>query len=279
MDDFFVQELSGLSRSQMAQRLQQAIDRSEFEVYLQPKVDLRHNQIAGAEALIRWHLPGEGIVNPDRFVPILEEQGLACKIDLFVFERVCELLHRWQEEKRPLLPISVNFSRSQIKNDRPLRRYVALQKKYAVPTRLLELELLETGREENLEGVTRLFREVREAGLDFALDDFGSGYSSLNVLQTISANTLKLDRHFLNENEEHRLRGYYIIESVLSLARNLRMRVVVEGVETQEQADFLRGINCDLVQGFYFYRPMPVAEFEKLVAGGDVLGASCPAGA
>ena len=256
-----------LSEQDMENRMHGALDRGEFVAYFQPKQCLADGAIAGAEALVRWMDPVRGLVPPDEFVPFFERNGFIIDVDLCVFEQVCALLASWIEQDRKPLPISVNMSRAHLREQEFLAPYERIRTRYGVPASLIEFELTETlvfGDPETFMGVIDL---LHECGYRCSLDDFGSGYSSLNVLKDVDIDTMKLDRAFFSAGDAAGQREWDVVESVVDLAKKLNLDTVAEGVEWVGQADRLRAMGCDMLQGYVFSRPVPVAEFEKLLFG------------
>lgn len=264
------ERLRMLREKEIDNRKEGALQNHEFVVYLQPKVSLEDGTVAGAEALVRWCDPVHGMVSPGEFIPAFEKNGFIVKLDRYVFEEVCRLLRRWIDMGKAPVPISVNLSRRHLDDPHFLDAYAAIFQKYGLPPKLIEIELTETLVLENLDALIRVIGEIHKLGFTCSLDDFGSGYSSLNILKDVPADVLKLDRAFF-EGDMGDSRTRYIVESVLDLAKRLHMRTVSEGVETVPQVRFLADAKCDMVQGFAFARPMPAAEFEKLAFDGPPL--------
>ncbi|WP_339317253.1 EAL domain-containing protein [Paenibacillus sp. FSL R10-2734] len=241
-----------------------AMTNGEFIVYLQPKIDLRVNRFHGAEALVRWNDPQKGLISPVVFIPIFERNRFIVKLDLMVLESVCIMLSKWIQEGIQPLPISVNISLVTLYHNEFLINLTNIINRYEVPARLIELELTESIVFQNLEFVRDILLDLKSKGFSIAIDDFGTGYSSLNVLQFFPADVIKLDRAFLmsKSNDET---GKIVIASMVKLAKDLNMKVVAEGVETEEQIDFLKQVDCEIAQGYYFAKPMPVEEYEILI--------------
>ncbi len=254
-----------LREKEIANRMETALAEGEFEVYLQPKVALKEERVAGAEALVRWRDPERGLVPPNDFIPVMERNGFIVRMDLYVFEQVCGILRRWLERGIEGIPVSVNLSRAHLRDSEFLKKYQEIQRRYGVPGDLIELELTETLVFENLEALKKVVGQIHDMGFRFAMDDFGSGYSSLNVLKDVSADVLKLDREFFVGEQDARSRR--VVEGIIGLARNLKMRTVAEGVERMEQMAFLREAGCDLVQGYVFSKPISLEEFERRYFG------------
>lgn len=246
-------------------KMQDALKNHEFEVYLQPKIELKGETVAGAEALVRWNDPEYGLISPAEFIPVFEKNGFIVNLDLYMFEQVCRLLRSWIEKGYEPVPVSVNFSHVHLKNPDFLKEFRAIFQTYKLPPKLLEIELTETLVFENLDLLLKVIDQFHEIGFDCSLDDFGSGYSSLNILKDVPVDTLKLDRGFFSGAQQKNDRGGFVVESIIELARKLKMQTVSEGVESMEQVEFLKKANCDMVQGYVYARPVPAADFEKKV--------------
>lgn len=242
-----------------------ALANRDFQVYLQPKVDLRKEKVAGAEALVRWQHPEKGMIPPGDFIPLFEKNGNICKLDCYVFEEVCRLLDRWREEGRELFPISVNLSRQHFRNPDFMEQFVVMADAYRIPKGLLELELTESifFDDKGIALVRENINKMHELGFKCSLDDFGSGFSSLGLLKEFDVDTIKLDRRFFMDMLKPKARD--VVECLIELSRKLKVQTVAEGIETGEQMEFLKRIQCDMVQGYYYSRPLPAEEFEKWV--------------
>ncbi|MDO4274365.1 MAG: bifunctional diguanylate cyclase/phosphodiesterase [Eubacteriales bacterium] len=255
----------------MENRMEDALRNEEFLIYLQPKVSLANEQITGAEALVRWMDPEQGMLQPMDFISFFEGNGFIIHVDLYVFQGVCKLIRKWLDAGVTPIPVSVNLSRLHLNEKDFLEPFMEIQKKYKIPPSLIEVELTETLLYENPDAVIRLVDEIHNAGFLCSLDDFGSGYSSLNMLKDIKVDILKLDKAFLCSPRADNPRERAIIQSVVNLAKKLKMETVSEGVETEEQFTFLKEINCDKAQGFVISRPVPVDVFEKLAFGKNIV--------
>lgn len=248
-----------------------ALQNKEFHIYIQPKCDIRNGKIVGAEALVRWIRPGKGLLPPDSFIPAFEKNGFIVKLDAYVWEEVCVLLRNWIDAGNTAIPISVNVSRKSLYENNFYDFIAGLVRKYRLEPKLLELEITETAYTENLEQILEVVGRLRAAGFTVLMDDFGSGYSSLNMLKDINVDVLKIDLRFLQKMNGQDQRSQNIIESVVRMAKWLKLSVVAEGVETAEQVNFLMGVDCRYAQGYYFYKPMPSEDFEALLlTGGSV---------
>ncbi len=244
-------------------KMHKALENGDFVPYLQPKYELNKETIAGAEALVRWIDPEEGMIFPNEFIPLFEKNGFVVEIDLYMFEEVCKLVEKWHKNGHPNIPVSVNLSRSHFEIPNFFDAYEHVLKRYDIPPKAIEIELTESLFYNNTESLNNLVRKIHKAGLSCSIDDFGSGYSSLNMLKEVRVDALKLDRVFF-ENTEDDTRGKDVIQSVIQLAQALDLHTISEGVEERKQVEFLKEMHCDLIQGYVFAKPMPVPEFEKL---------------
>lgn len=241
-----------------------AIQEREFVVYYQPKVDLKTKKIVSAEALIRWIKPDGSVILPSEFIPIFERNGFIEEMDFFVCQEVFRKIKKWQLEGKPPIVISINISRVYILNSNFVERLSSLAETYQIPTNLIELELTETILLNDIERLIFVIQQLREKGFLISIDDFGSGYSSLNILNKLSIDILKLDKEFFLQNNLAE-KDKVIILSILKLAQVLGIKVVSEGVETKEQVEFLTENQCDMAQGYFFYRPVSEEVFETLL--------------
>ena len=241
-----------------------ALNSSQFIPYLQPKYDLKTNKATGAEALVRWAHPQKGLVSPGIFIPIFERNGFISKLDFYMWESVCKILRNWIDSGKKVVPVSVNISRTNLYNPELVDIICNLVKKYDIPPELLNLELTETSYMDNPALMMETVQRLRDKNFIVLMDDFGSGYSSLNTLKDITVDVLKIDMKFLQETV-HQERSRKILECVINLAKKLNVPVVAEGAETEDQVNFLRDMGCEFVQGFYFSKPIPLKEFEQLI--------------
>ncbi|HBG4072421.1 TPA: EAL domain-containing protein [Clostridioides difficile] len=243
--------------------MNKALEKGEFIVYYQPKYSLSDvNEIEGAEALIRWNSPEFGFISPIDFIPLFEKNGFIVNIDMFVFEEVCKTLNKWINKGYTPVPISVNMSRVHLYRDNFIENITDLISKYNISPEFIELELTESVVFDNLNILIDIMKKIKEIGFLISMDDFGSGYSSLNLLKDLSFDILKLDRGFLIETTDTK-RGKIIISKIVEMAKAIDIKVICEGVETYEQVEFLKEIGCDKVQGYLFAKPMVLDEFEK----------------
>ncbi|MEG0755481.1 MAG: EAL domain-containing protein [Oscillospiraceae bacterium] len=253
-----------LREKQLEDMMAPALENHEFEVYLQPKYRTGSETIGGAEALVRWNSATEGMIYPDEFISIFEKNGSITRVDLWVFEQVCKTLREWLDAGHQPMRISVNCSRVHLKMPDFLDRYRAIAERYAVPPELLEIELTENVVFEDVVHLTKIIEDIHKLGFSCSMDDFGSGYSSLNLIQDIPVDVLKLDKIFFRRGTRNLARTESVVGSIVSMARALSMETVAEGVEERAQVDMLKKLGCDYIQGYYFARPMPIHDFEKL---------------
>ena len=239
-----------------------ALARHEFQVYLQPKISTAQETLAGAEALVRWIHPQEGFIPPNKFIPIFERNGFILKLDDYMLEEIAKQQEQWIKKGREVVPISVNISRAHFTKEDLAEHICSIVDKYQVPHSVIELELTESAFFDDKEVLLKTVKKLREAGFPVSMDDFGAGYSSLNSLKELQLDVLKLDADFFRGTES-RERGMVIVSEVIDLAKKLNMKIVAEGIESREQVDFLTEQECDLIQGYFFARPMPIAEFEE----------------
>ncbi len=240
-----------------------AIQTGELQVWYQPQLHYEGGDIIGAEALCRWNHAKLGWIPPSEFIPTLEESGLIYDMDCFVWERVCQDLARWNREGKKRY-VSVNLSRGDIQEERNIpKHFYDLVQKYELSPDQLRIEITETAYVEDSELLIKTTQKLRELGFQVEMDDFGSGYSSLNMLKEVTVDRIKLDLRFLTDEGDHE-RGRIIVSHVIQMVHSLGMTLLAEGVEELAQAKFLRKLGCTEMQGFYFYRPMPVHDFEKV---------------
>ena len=244
-----------------------ALKNSEFKVFFQPKVSISHNKIVGAEALVRWIKPNGAIVTPDSFVPFLEKNGYIVNIDFFVYEEVCKYLRRRIDSGMTVVPISVNVSRIHMLKNDFISHLVEIVRRYRIAPELIELELTESVFIANEEDAIRTLGLLRERGFKVSIDDFGSGYSSLSLLKRMPVDVLKIDKGFFS-GEHIQQKESILLSSVIDMADKMDIDIICEGVETEEQVDFLKHTNCDTAQGFFYAKPVPIADFEDLLENG-----------
>ncbi|MCC0628582.1 MULTISPECIES: EAL domain-containing protein [unclassified Clostridioides] len=245
-------------------KMEKALENKEFTLYLQPKYNVQGSHILGAEALVRWIDKSGNMVMPGDFIPIFEKNGFILKLDEYVFESVCEHLAGRIKKQLPVVSVSINISRLHFYQADFLERYLNIKNKYRIPDYLLELEVTENILLEDMKKVQEAIVELQSNGFICSIDDFGSGYSSLNALKNLSFDVIKLDKLFL-DNTNNTERSEEIIKSIINMAKQINIKTVAEGIETNEQLEFLKKTDCDMIQGYIFSRPLPIHEFEKLL--------------
>ena len=253
-----------LREQAITEAMETALQSGQFMVYLQPKYSLRDDCLSGAEALVRWVHPDLGFLSPGEFIPLFEKNGFITRLDRYVWESVCATLRDWREKGYPQIPVSVNVSRADVYQSDLTDTLLGIVRKYGVKPAQLHLELTESAYTENPGQILSTVERLRKLGFIIEMDDFGSGYSSLNMLNQMKLDILKLDMKFIR-SETAKPADQGILQFIVRLGRWLNLSVVAEGVETREQLEHLREIGCDYVQGYFFAKPMPVGEFEALL--------------
>lgn len=249
------------NRKFIEENMQAAITEKQFLMYLQPKYSIAKNEIIGAEALVRWRHPKRGMIYPDQFIPVIEENGFIKKVDYYIWEKACRFIKKCENSGISSCPISVNVSRVHLRDNECIRVLSDLIRDIDIPKTLLELEITESADNQQ---VSRKAMQLKEEGFTLLMDDFGSGYSSLNILLETPFDVIKLDKKFM-ENMMVSSKGRLILEQVVSMAEKLDLGLLAEGVETKEQVDLLQSIGCDYVQGYYYAKPMPEEDFFALL--------------
>ena len=246
--------------------LPKGIEDENFVIYLQPKFDFVTEKIVGAEALVRWRHPRLGFISPAKFIPAFERTGAILRLDKYVWEKVCQLLRKELDAGISAQPVSVNVSRVDLYNQNLVQHFKDLVHKYGLPPQLLELEITESAYVDRPQDIVRMTKELQAAGFPILMDDFGSGFSSLNILKDLPVDVLKMDLKFLADTTpEAAERARNILISVVRMAKGLQTPVIVEGVETKEQAQFLRDIGCEYAQGYYYAKPVAVPAYEQML--------------
>ena len=242
-----------------------AIEQDEFVVYLQPKFDIKTEKIKGSEALIRWNYKNKEFLPPYRFIPFFEKDGSIAEIDDIVLKKVCEAMNRWKKEGKPLYPISVNLSRSRMYDERLIDKLVGIVDSYGVDHHLIDFELTESATYDNMEHMISVLQELRDRGFKISMDDFGTGYSSLSLLTQMPIDTLKIDKSFVDTiaNDSERKEDIIVLQHIIGLAKELGFVCLAEGAESRPQIDRLRELGCEIIQGYYFSKPIPLTEYEE----------------
>lgn len=249
---------------QLSNYMEQALVQKQFLVYLQPKHNIKTGAISGAEALVRWIHPELGFISPGDFIPLFERNGFITKLDRYIWNEVCALLQRWLKEGRKVLPISVNASRADFESKTLTEKICKMVDSYNVPHELIHFEVTESAYTDNPQQIINAVSTLRAMGFLIEMDDFGSGYSSLNMLSELPIDLLKLDMQFVQKGKGAQVGNKRsILSFIVSLSKWLQLPTIAEGVETKEEVEMLKSMGCNYIQGYYFAKPMPVAEFEK----------------
>ena len=257
---------SALERLELEADLRHALEQNEFMLYYQPQFSGDGKRLTGAEALLRWEHPRRGLVSPIEFIPVLEELGLVVQVGDWVLRESCRQLREWHQDKVRVPKISVNLSARQFSEGDLDRRIANILKDSDIPAACLELELTESILMEDVVNAMQTLASLKRLGVCIAIDDFGTGYSSLNYLKQFPIDVLKIDRSFV-DGLPHGEQDGQIARAIIAMAHSLNLMVIAEGVETLAQLDFLRGHDCDEVQGFLLGRPMPANQFSALFSG------------
>lgn len=257
-----------MDEEEIISEMKEALETGQFVAYYQPKYSLKTNRMYGAEALVRWISPDKGIISPGKFIPVFEKNGFIVDLDLYMWNTVAAQLRTWLDAGYHPTPISVNISRVSINNPQIVQVIADIVKKNNIPPSLFSLEITESAYMDNPEIMTDIVKNFQKNGFTVMMDDFGSGYSSLNTLKNIPVDILKIDMKFI-EGDDQEGKGRIILSSVIRMAGWLGMPVIVEGVETEYQANFLRAMGCGYIQGYFYARPMPVKEYEKILVQND----------
>lgn len=242
-----------------------AIEQDEFIVYLQPKFDIKTEKIKGGEALIRWKYKNKDLLPPYRFIPYFEKDGSIAKIDDLVLKKICAAMDRWKKEGKPLYPVSVNLSRSRMYDENLIDDLVGIVDAYGVDHHLIDFELTESATYDNMEHMLSVLQELRSHGFKISMDDFGTGYSSLSLLTQMPIDTLKIDKSFVDTiaGEGERKEDVIVLQHIITLAKELGFVCLAEGAESRTQVDRLRDLGCEIIQGYYYSKPIPLGEYEE----------------
>lgn len=249
----------------LLEEIQEGLEKEEFTFFAQPQCDISTGKIVGAESLVRWKHSTKGMIPPGVFIPVLEKNGMIADLDRYVWKMVCHWLRSWIDRGFHPVPISINISRIDIFSMDVPKYLMELLHMYDLPAKLLKTEVTESAYAESNDKINQTVKELRNAGFLVMMDDFGSGYSSLNMLKSVSVDVLKIDMRFLDINDKEEQKGIGILESVVNMARLMGLPIIVEGVETQKQEKFLLNMGCRYTQGYYYYKPLPIEQFEKLL--------------
>lgn len=260
-DEHYREEM--LRAGQIEQDMERALTEHQYQMYLQPKYRLSDNTLCGAEVLCRWKHPEKGLIPPNDFIPLFEKNGFILKLDEYMWEEACKNIRRWLDEGHQVVPISVNISRYHIQHNNLEKALTNLLDKYNLTPDRLNLEITESLFLDNPEELNRVLERLQRMGFKLEVDDFGSGFSSLNLIRNISVDTIKIDKEFL-DSEIASEKGKIVVNHTIGMAKDLNLQVIAEGVETKAHVDFLRESHCDIAQGYFFAKPMPVEEFERI---------------
>jgi EAL domain-containing protein (putative c-di-GMP-specific phosphodiesterase class I) len=256
-----------VERQSIEESLRTALQRDEFSVHYQPKINIQTGRISGAEALLRWTHPTQGPISPARFIPVAEDCGLILPIGNWVLREACKQARAWMDAKLPLATIAVNISAIEFRDDRFLDGVFKILEETLLDPKYLELELTESVLMKHAESTESILNTLREKGIQLAVDDFGTGYSSLSYLRKFSIDAIKIDQSFIRQITTAP-DDTTIVTAMIGMGRSLKLRVVAEGVETQQELDFLKVHHCEEAQGYYFSRPVPPQQFAKLLKAG-----------
>ena len=245
--------------------IEEGLEKGEFTFFAQPQCNIATGQIVGAEALVRWQKPNGEVLLPGGFIPVLEKNKMIDQLDRYVWEKVCQWLKGWIDQGYSPVPISINVSRIDIYAMDVPKYIFSLLEKYQLPEYLIKIEITESAYTENNNRISHAVNTLRNRGLVVMMDDFGCGYSSLNMLKNIPVDVLKLDMRFLQFKEEERQKSANILEAIVNMAGLLHLPIVVEGVENESQEKFVQKLGCRYIQGFYYYKPLPIKKFEELL--------------
>jgi len=252
-----------LKEKQVENDIVSALENGEFTWYVQPKVNMRTGRIVGGEALIRWIHPEKGMISPMEFIPVLEKNGFVINVDAYIWEKVFAYLSKLKKENRPMVPISVNVSRMHAYDQKLCDTFLKLKQEYELPAETVPLELTESAFLADEQGMYSRMERLRSHGFPLSMDDFGTGYSTMNMLKNQTMDEIKVDRAFIMDFDNEK--SQTIIRHTIDMLKDLNVRIVVEGVETEQQKDFLLKCGCEYAQGYLFYKPMPVEEFDALL--------------
>ncbi len=255
-----------LRMAEINNKRKNGIENKEFKVYLQPKMHIIKNTLYGAEALVRWIESDGKMIYPDEFIPLFEKNGFIVHLDMYILQRVCRQIKLWLQAGYSIVPISVNFSRMHLQNPHFVQELKDICDSYGNIRHYIEVELTESAATENMDALSSILNELHEAGFSVSIDDFGAGYSSLGMLKNFTVDALKLDKSFFDKNKDDS-RGDVVVKGIIKIARSLGMKIIAEGIETAEQIDFLKSVQCEIVQGYFYAKPMPLIDFEQSYLG------------
>jgi EAL domain-containing protein (putative c-di-GMP-specific phosphodiesterase class I) len=247
----------------LQQEFVNSIEKDDFLIYIQPKVSLKDNSICGGEILSRWYNPRRGLIRPGEYIPVFEKSGKIINFDIYMFEKACQLISRSIKSGKRVVPVAVNFARSHFTDSKFCDDILIISKRYDVSAHYLNIEVTESLISENPKVMNDIVKKLKALGFSISLDDFGTGYASFSDLSQYSIDYVKLDKSMMYNLESSKTRK--MIKGITDIAHNMDMKVICEGVETKQQVDLLRQLDCDIIQGFIFYQSMPYEEFEKIL--------------
>lgn len=259
---------SEILRNYVESHMDQALKEGEFKLFLQPQKDLKKGKLGGAEALVRWVTPNGKMIYPDQFIPLFEKNGFCSELDMYMVELVCRQIREWMDAGKEVIPVAVNQSKLAFYKENYVERLESIIRKYQIPAELITLEILEGIMLGDTRELNGRITELKEKGFKISMDDFGSGYSSLNILSSLDIDELKLDRVFLLKmSGERKEKQQVVMEQIVQLAEKMHIVTVAEGVETKEQEAFILQAGCDYGQGYYYSRPVSAEEFTRKILG------------
>lgn len=267
---FYTEEMkkSQVKNKEIEDKMEKALEKGEFYVCYQPKFSTQQKKVVGAEALVRWRMNGENVIPPSDFIPLFESNGFIKELDKYVFEQVCKDVSGWLDKGLDVKPVSVNLSQMQLYNSNFIKEYAEILERYDLDSKYVQLELTETAMFDNPVVLAKIINQLHNIGFEILMDDFGKGYSSLNMLKNVEVDTVKIDKSFVDDIGSNK-KVERIIATIVSLVRALNMHVVAEGVENEIQYRFLNLVECDEIQGFYFSKPIVADEYEELLKKKD----------
>ena len=254
-----------LNEAQIENSMHSAMENNEFCAYVQPKYDIASNSLIGGELLVRWLSPSKGFLEPAAFIPSFERNGFIYNIDCFMLEEACKSLRKYLDNDIYVLPFSVNISRITLSHPSFISKVQDIVEKYYIPHHYLEFEITENIFSENYAQMIDVLRKLKELDFLISMDDFGTGYNSLTLLRDLPIDVIKLDHDFLSRSADDDKNAICILKSIIDMAHALDIKIVSEGIETAEQLDMLKSINCEIGQGFLFAKPMPIGDYDKLI--------------
>jgi EAL domain-containing protein (putative c-di-GMP-specific phosphodiesterase class I) len=260
-DEHYREEM--LRAGQIEQDMEKALTEHQYQMYLQPKYRLKDNSLCGAEVLCRWQHPEKGLIPPNDFIPLFEKNGFILKLDEYMWEEACKNIRRWLDQGRSVVPISVNISRYHIQHNDLEKALMELIHKYDLTPDMLNLEITETAASISQQALEDNIKDLTNMGMKFSLDDFGTGYSNMQRIVKLPFDIIKLDRTFSELYDNPKLG--IVLTNAINMIKAMKMKIVVEGVETEEMLKLFSELECEYIQGYYFSKPIPREEFVKFI--------------